>query len=335
MAESIGLDLHKVESQLCVLTAEGVVEERRIATSRERFSAVLGPRTPARILVEASTESEWVAQHLESLGHEVIVADPTFAPMYATRSRRVKTDRRDARTLAEACRLGAYRPVHRVSAAQRAVRTQLAVREVLVRTRTRYIALVRSLLRREGYRLASCDSGSVLRHLGQLSINSALRAQLAPVAAALEPLQQQIAAANAQLEALLAGDPLYERLRTVPGFGPVTTLAFVAALDTAGRFASARQVAGYLGVAPSERSSGEQQRRGHISKTGNTRVRWLLVEAGWRVLRSPSAAAAPLRAWAERIAVRRGKAIAAVALARRLARIAYAVWRDGMPYRPR
>jgi transposase len=82
---TIGLDLHKRESRLCVLTEAGEVVERRIVTNRERITAVLGSRAPARILLEASTESEWVAQHLESLGHAVIVADPTFAPMYATR----------------------------------------------------------------------------------------------------------------------------------------------------------------------------------------------------------------------------------------------------------
>jgi hypothetical protein len=77
--DNIGLDLHKRESQLCILTADGEVVERRIRTSRERFSEVLGARAPAQILLEASTESEWVAQHLESLGHAVIVADPNFA----------------------------------------------------------------------------------------------------------------------------------------------------------------------------------------------------------------------------------------------------------------
>ena len=107
-----------------------------------------GPR--ARVLLEASTESEWVAQHLERLGHEVIVADPNFAPMYATRTRRVKTDRRDARTLAEACRLGAYRPAHRLSAVQRHVRAELAVRDALVRTRTRFVALLKARVRATG-----------------------------------------------------------------------------------------------------------------------------------------------------------------------------------------
>src|SRR5207237_9260977 len=80
--ETIGLDLHKRESQLCILGIDGLVAERRIATTRERFTATLGGRAPARILLEASTESEWVARHLESLGHTVIVADPPYAPLY-------------------------------------------------------------------------------------------------------------------------------------------------------------------------------------------------------------------------------------------------------------
>lgn len=104
-----------------------------------------------------------MARCLEELGHEVIVADPNFAAMYATRSRKVKTDRRDARTLAEACRLGAYRPVHRTSDRQRHVRAQLAVREALVRTKRKYISLVVALLRSEGYRIKSggADVGGV------------------------------------------------------------------------------------------------------------------------------------------------------------------------------
>jgi transposase len=126
--DTIGLDLHKRESQLCILGEDGTVVERRIVTSRERFTAVLGNRASARILLEASTESEWVAQHLERLGHDVVIADPNYAPMYATRARRVKTDKRDARALAEALRLGADRTAHRVSAERRHIRAELAGR---------------------------------------------------------------------------------------------------------------------------------------------------------------------------------------------------------------
>jgi transposase len=155
--DTIGLDLHKRESQLCILAPDGTAREQRIVTSRERFTAVLGPLAPATVLLEASTESEWVARHLEALGLTVIVADPNYAPMYATRARRVKTDRRDARTLAEACRLGAYRPAHRLSDAQRHVRADLAVRDAVVRTRTRYVALIKAAVRREGLRLTQGD----------------------------------------------------------------------------------------------------------------------------------------------------------------------------------
>jgi transposase len=85
------IDLHKKDSQIRIVTEDGEVLDRRIATTRDRFTAVFEGRRPMRILLEASTESEWVAQHLESFGHTVIVADPTFAPMYSERSRRVKT----------------------------------------------------------------------------------------------------------------------------------------------------------------------------------------------------------------------------------------------------
>jgi transposase len=111
----VGIDLHKTSSQICILSEGGELKERRIKTTRASFDEVFARKPPARILVEASTESEWVAGHLEALGHEVIVADPNFAPMYATRDKKIKTDKRDARALCEACRLGAYRPAHRTS----------------------------------------------------------------------------------------------------------------------------------------------------------------------------------------------------------------------------
>ncbi len=330
--DTIGLDLHKRESQLCILTEEGDVQERRIVTSRERFTALLGSRAPARVLLESSTESEWVARHLEGLGHAVIVADPTFAPMYASRRRGVKTDRRDARTLAEACRLGAYRRAHRASDAQRHVRAELAVREALVRTRVRYAALVKAFIRRDGLRLASGEVAHTEAKLAALSLPAELVAELAPLRALWAPLNEEIAAADARVSAMAATTPVVVQLRTAPGIGPVTAVAFVATLDDVGRFRSAHQVAAYLGLTPREHSSGERQHRGRISKTGNARMRHLLVEAAWRVMRSKDVAAAPLRGWAERIAQRRGRSIAAVALARRLAGILYAMWRDGTDY---
>src|SRR3989454_12785285 len=130
-----GIDVHKTESQTCLQPEQGEILEPRILSRRDRFAAVFGNRPRARLLIEASTESEWVARCLEELGHEVIVADPNYAPMYATRSRRIKTDRRDAGTLADACRLEAYRPAHRAGDRQRHGRAGPAARDVPGRTR--------------------------------------------------------------------------------------------------------------------------------------------------------------------------------------------------------
>jgi len=330
--DTIGLDLHKRETQLCVGHADGTITEQRIVTSRERFTAVLGHRSPARILVEASTESEWVACHLETLGHEVIVADPNYAPMYATRSRRVKTDRRDAWTLMEACRAGTYRPAHRLSAARRHVRAELAVRDAVVRTRTRYVALAKALVRRDGLRVPSSAAERVGAHLQALTVAPTLAAELAPLLTLLPPLNATIAAADQRLAELEHTDPSVALLMTAPGIGAVTASALVATIDAVERFASAHQFEAYLGLVPGERSSGDLRRIGPITKAGNRRARWLLVEAAWRILRSKDAAGAPLRAWARPIVARRGSRIAVVAVARRLAGILYAMWRDGASY---
>ncbi|MGH7627286.1 MAG: IS110 family transposase [Gemmatimonadaceae bacterium] len=330
--DTIGLDLHKRESQLCIGHDDGTVEERRLVTSRERFSAVLGQRPHARILLEASTESEWVARYLESLGHEVIVADPNFAPMYATRSRRAKTDRRDARTLMEACRLGAYRPAYRLSDARRHVRAELAVREALVRTRTRYIAVAKALVRRDGLRVAGSEAEHVAQRIAALELSDTLAAELLPLFRVLAPINEQIAAADHRLAALPAGHAAVARLTTAPSIGPITASAIVATVDDVRRFGSAHQFEAFLGLVPAERSSGDKRRIGRITKAGNARVRYLLVEAGWRILRSRSDEAAVLRAWGLAIAARRGKRLAAVALARRLAGVLYAMWRDQEAY---
>ena len=168
--EYVGIDLHKKESQICILSGGGELSERRIRTEPPRFAEVLGERPRARILLRC----------LEGLGHEVVVADPNFAPMYATRTRKVKTDRRDACALAEACLLGAYRPAHRLSDPQRHVRGRLAVRDALVRTRTGYIALIRALLRQHGWRVPTGSADTFSRRVVALPLPGRLLSEVAP-----------------------------------------------------------------------------------------------------------------------------------------------------------
>jgi transposase len=297
----IGFDLGKVSSQICILTEDGELIERRIRTDRDHFNELLGSRPSARILIETSTESEWVARHLEGLGHEVVIADTNFAPMYATRR-------------------------------QRHVRAQLAVREAMVRTRSRYISLISTLLRRDGLRVEPGHSAGFLKRLERVVLPEALREAIAPLVLLLRGVNEQIKAADERLAALAKEDEVVARLCTAPGVGPVTAATFVSTLDDTGRFAGPKQARAYLGLVPSERSSGERQQRGHISKAGPGRARYMLVEAAWTILRRRNSANAALHEWAAGIAARRGSRVAVVGLARKLAGILYAMWRDGTTF---
>ena len=234
--EHIGMDLGKRESQIAILTDDGELINRRIRTERPRLVEMFGRRPQAKILMEASTESEWVARCLEDLGHAVIVADPNYAPMYAQRTRRVKTDRRDAHALAHACKAGTYRPAHRTSTERRDVRARLAVREAVVRTRAAWITRIQSLVRREGCRLRTGAPETFLTRVEELALPPALTTVIAPLVELLGPINQQIEALDEELERIVAADEVTRQLTTVPGVGPVTATAFVATVDDVTRF---------------------------------------------------------------------------------------------------
>jgi transposase len=321
------IDLHMRYSQIRIVDAAGgVLREQRVPTSRERLVRAFESHGSMRILLETGTESEWVAQALEAAGHEVIVADPNYAPMYGEIRRRVKTDRRDVAALSEANRRGWYRATHRVSSAQRAVRQVLRSRRQLVQMRSGAISLIRSLLRQDGYRLPRASSERVAARLTALVLPSAVVETLAPLRSIVETLTTEIAAVDARLATQATADPVVGRLQSVPGVGPVVALTFRAFVDDVGRFGGAAQVSAAIGLVPREDSSAERRHRGHITKAGPRELRSLLVQAAWACWRSK--ASGTLRAWVERLAGRRGKRIAVVALARRLSRILFAVWRD-------
>lgn len=329
------IDLHSRRSQIRIIDEEERVRlDRRIDTTRADLDRVFGGRARMRILLESSTESEWVAQHLEGLGHEVIVADPNYLPMYGTRSRKVKTDRRDVAALAVACRRGIYRAAHRASAAARQLRQTMRIRRQLVQMRTAAINLLRATLRQDGLRLGTGAADRVLHRLDALAVPPALTATLAPVRAMLTDLQRHLAAIDEAVETRATADPVPQRLMTAPGVGPVLALTFQGVLETPTRFGGdAARASAFLGLVPSEDSSAERQHKGHITKAGPGELRALLVQASWSIWRSRSAASAPLRTWAQTLAARRGRRIAIVALARRLARLLYAMWRDQTDFR--
>jgi transposase len=327
------IDLHTRKTLIRIVDADGTgVLDRTITTTREGLTKVFGERAPMRVLLETGTESEWVAQTIEACGHEVIVADPNYALMYGVQVRAVKTDRRDVAALAEACRLGIYRAAHRVSAAQRKVRRQLRVREQLIRMRTQAINLVRAQLRQEGHRLPSGASVTAASRCRRLPLPVAVAEALAPMVTLLEALAPLIKACDQAAETQAAADPVVRQLMTAPGVGPIVGLTYRAVLDDVTRFRDASSSTAFLGLVPREDSSGTRRRKGAITKRGPTSLRVLLIQAAWTIWRQRQGRAA-LHAWVERLAARRGRRIAVVALARRLARILYAMWRDGVAYR--
>ena len=321
------IDLHMRYSQIRILDGNGrVVREGRVITTPERLTAAFATGEPMRVLVETGTESEWVAQVLEAAGHTVIVADPNFAPMYGDRRRAVKTDTRDVAALAEANRRGWYRAAHRTSAEQRARRQVLRARRQLVQMRTGTISVIRALLRQEGYRAGTGGSEAFVARLARVTLPAALRATITPLTRTLAALTTEIAALDVQLAAVARTDAIVRRLQTVPGVGPVVAVTFRAFVDDLRRFPSAAQLSAALGLVPREDSSGERQQRGHVTKAGPPELRSLLVQAAWVCWRS--CRRGPLRHWTDQLAARRGKRIAVVALARRLSRILFAIWRD-------
>jgi transposase len=208
-------------------------------------------------------------------------------------------------------------------------RQQLRVREHAVRMRTQTINVLRAILRQRGLRLPSGTPATVDTRVQRLALDPALQAIVAPLLDLLRGFAGVITDAERWTKVTAAHDPVAQRLMTVPGVGPVIALSFQATVDTPRRFGGdAARVSAYLGLVPREYSSGEHQRKGGITKAGPAMLRSLLVQAAWVIWRRPGTAGATLHAWALRVAARRGRRIAVIALARRVSRVLFALWRD-------
>jgi len=330
--EHVAIDLGGRESQICVRSADGaVVREVRWPTARLR--EFLAGQPSSRVVVETCSQAFAVADAARELGHDVRVVPATLVRTLGVGARRTKTDRRDAQVLSEvSCRIE-LPSVHVPRAEARRRKTGCGMREALVAARTQLINTVRGWLRATSRRPRSGASETFAVRVRELLAMDGIPSFVERQLVAIECLTAQIAAADKELETEAKSDSTCRRLMTVPGVGAVTAMRFVAAIDDVSRFKSAHLLESYLGLVPGESSSSERQQRLSITKAGPRSVRWALVQAAW-VLRTRcrTSAAVPLQLWAGEIEKRRGKRIAVVALARKLAGILYAVWRDGTTY---
>ncbi len=326
----VGVDLHKRISQIAVLTAEGELTQHRLVNDVgrvEQFFAQLP--TPAPVAIEASGTWWWLVDLLESLGHHPVLSHPKQTKAIA--AARLKNDRVDAERLLLLLRGDLLPKVWIPPRALREARELLRHRVSLVWVRTGIKNRLLALLARRNLQPPGSTSWFTAR--GQQALQ-ALTLSPEPSTiredslALLHLVDEQIRRLDQELVSRWGEDPRVRRLMTIPGIGPFTAILLVLELGDVHRFPSAKHLASYLGLTPRVRASADRIRLGHISKEGNRLVRWALVVAATQAARRPG----PLRAWFRAVEQRKGKKVARVALARRLAEIVYHIWRDEIDY---
>jgi len=328
----IGVDYHPSFQQIAFFVEEsGECGERQLGHSdgeAERFYRELKQRgIRVRIGMEATGYSRWFERLLAELGFELWMGNP--AEIQAKRIKKQKTDRNDARLLLRLMRENNFPQIWVPSPENRDLRQLLWHRHRLVQMRTRIMNQLQALAMNEGYRwkrkLFSEPGRAQLEKLPLAPWASRRRQELLELLDRLNPTIEELTAA-AEQEAKKRPEAL--RLMTHPGVGPLTALAYVLIIGTPTRFQRGKQIGTYVGMIPSEDSSGGKQRLGHISKQGNSLLRFLLVEAA-------QAAARIHPDWRRRyihLAMRRHKSIAKVAMGRRLGVRLYWMWRNGCEY---
>jgi len=329
---SVALDLAARKIAYCEVANEQVIERRTVG-SLSRLEDLLGPECPAgRVAIEACREAWHVHAKLEGWGNQVLLVDTTRVKQLGVGQHGRKTDRIDAEVLALAVERNQIPTAHLLSPQRQQLRMRLGVRRALVETRAQYVTTVRGLVRAHGGKLPSCSVEHFVDHVRSAKLDDEVSELFAPLLALLDMLNEKLAQLERQLEQECADEPVIAQLMTTPNVGVITAAAFVSVIDDAHRFGSSRKVGAYLGMVPSEKSTGDRRRLGSITKKGNSYIRSLLIEASWGIMRRRDDD--PLRRWAQAVAKRRGKRVAVVALARRLAGVLWAMWRDGTVYDP-
>ncbi|MBV8759306.1 MAG: IS110 family transposase [Deltaproteobacteria bacterium] len=329
----VAIDLGGRESQMCVRGQDGtILDEKRVFT--KSLPKLLAALEASTVIVETSAEAFRVADAAKQAGHRVSVVPATLVKQLGVGARGVKTDRRDAQALSLAsCRME-LGSVHIPSESSRQLKSICGSREALVHTRTLLINNARGWLRTQLMRPRSGRSETFAARLREHAATHGfeLPTHIERDLIVIETINAQIKAADHQLRELAGNNEVCRRLMTVPGVGAVTAVRFFAAIDQVSRFPTAHAVQSYLGLTPGERSSSERKQLTGITKAGPKAVRWTLIQAALVARRiRPND---PMVQWSHQIEQRRGRFIAVVALARKMAGILYAIWRDATTYQP-
>jgi transposase len=330
-----GLDVSVKETSVCIVDETGkIVWEVKVASEPEALLAVLVSHAYyfKRIGLEAGPLSQWLYNALAEAGLPVICVETRH--MRALLKAQInKTDRNDARGMAQMMRVGLYRPVHVKTLRSQKLRMLLTHRKLL---QSKAIAIdndLRGTLRNFGLKVGTVGASRFEARIKELIENFADLATLVePLLVVRRVLREQLGILHRRLLAVVRDDDVCRRLMTVPGVGPVVALTYRATVDVPARFRKSKSVGAVFGLTCAKYQSGEIDRDGAISRCGDEMMRTMLYEAAQSML-FHSTRWSWLKAWAMQIARHRGMKKAVVALARRLAVIMHRIWVDGTEFR--
>jgi transposase len=332
---TIAVDLAKSVFEIAVSDQPGRVSERH-RLARTAFLEFFAMRLPATVLMEACGSAHHWGRQIASLGHRVVLLPPHAVRPYVTGN---KTDRTDAKGLLEAQRNQQINPVPLKTVDQQALAALHRLRSAWLAARTARINTVRGLLREFGFAIP-LGSARVVPKVQELledadsGLPDSIRPALSEARSEILEFERRMRLVEHQLRSLARQTPVVHKLRTIPGIGVITATALVAFVGEVSRFPSARHFASYLGLTPRESSSGLRRRLGAISKRGDVYLRSLLTHGARSVLFRAKARKQPdrVRAWALHVEQLRGHNKATIALANKLARFVWAVWRRDVEY---
>jgi transposase len=324
---SVGIDLHRSRSHVAVLDERGnELLSRRIANDPATFLELLAAIDgESKIALEATYGWEWLADLLEDAGYELRLAHPLRTKAIA--SARVKTDAVDARMLAHLLRTDLLPEAYVAPRELRELRDLLRHRVALTRMRAALKNRAGAILAKQGIQRPYSDmfGPAALRFLAALELRESPRRRLDSTLALIADFTREIEQTTGEIEARATEDPYVEVLCQIRGVGRYIAMLVIAEVGEIGRFQTARQLCSWAGMTPTVRSSDLRTRLGHISHQGSPALRWALVEAAQHAARGSG----PLREAFERIAKRRGRQVAKVAVARKILTLCFYGLRDG------
>ena len=335
MEHYAGIDVSLEESSLCIVDATGkVLREVKVASEPEELIRYFNELDlpVSRIGLEAGPLSQWLQAGLVASGRDAVLLETRHVKA-ALSAMTVKTDRKDARGIAQLLRMGWYRPVHAKSVPCKDSRALLVGRKLLQGKLLDVELSIRGILRGYGLKVGEVSRGRFEMRIQELIAGHVtLETVIGSMLAARMALWNEFTKLHREMLKIARADKICRRLMSTPGVGALVALTYRSAVDDPSRFGKSNTVGAYFGLTPKKYQSGETDRDGGVSKVGDTMVRTALFEAA-HIMLTRAIRFSSLKRWALDVAQRRGMKRAKVALARKLGVVLHRMWVDATEFR--